>query len=58
MAAAKDAVPKGNKVDDERLPLLAPHMSDELFPEPAIALPAMPLTEHVVEDYVTTWPVR
>jgi error-prone DNA polymerase len=54
MAAAKDAVPKGNKVDDERLPLLAPHMSDELFPEPAVALPAMPLTEHVVEDYVTT----
>jgi error-prone DNA polymerase len=37
-----------------RLPLLAPHMSDELFPEPAVALPAMPLTEHVVEDYVTT----
>ena len=29
-------------------------MSDELFPEPAVALPAMPLTEHVVEDYVTT----
>ena len=54
MAAAKDAVPKGDKVDDERLPLLAPHMSDELFPEPAVALPAMPLTEHVVEDYVTT----
>jgi error-prone DNA polymerase len=38
----------------ESLPLLAPHMSDELFPEPAVALPAMPLTEHVVEDYVTT----
>ena len=38
----------------EPLPLLAPHMSDELFPEPAVALPAMPLTEHVVEDYVTT----
>ena len=54
VAAAKDAVPKGDKVDDERLPLLAPHMSDELFPEPAVALPAMPLTEHVVEDYVTT----
>ena len=54
VAAAKDAVPKSDKVDDERLPLLAPHMSDELFPEPAVALPAMPLTEHVVEDYVTT----
>jgi error-prone DNA polymerase len=41
------------KNDDERLPLLVPHMSDELFPEPAVALPAMPLSEHVVEDYVT-----
>jgi error-prone DNA polymerase len=36
------------------LPLLAPHLSDELFPEPAVALPAMPLSEHVVEDYVAT----
>jgi error-prone DNA polymerase len=36
------------------LPLLAPHMSEELFPEPAIALPAMALCEHVVEDYVAT----
>ena len=42
------------KDDDEKLPLLAPHMSDELFPEPAVALPAMPLSEHVVEDYVAT----
>ncbi len=54
VAAAKDAAANSDKVDDERLPLLAPHMSDELFPEPAVALPAMPLTEHVVEDYVTT----
>jgi error-prone DNA polymerase len=38
----------------EEVPLLTPHMSDELFPEPAIALPAMPLSEHVVEDYVAT----
>jgi len=36
------------------LPLLAPHLSDELFAEPAVALPAMPLAEHVVEDYVAT----
>jgi error-prone DNA polymerase len=36
------------------LPLLAPHLGDELFPEPAVALPAMPLCEHVVEDYVAT----
>ena len=36
------------------LPLLAPRMSDELFPEPAVALPSMPLCEHVVEDYAAT----
>ncbi len=36
------------------LPLLTPHLSEELFPEPAVALPAMPLCEHVVEDYVAT----
>jgi error-prone DNA polymerase len=38
----------------ETLPLLRPHLSDELFPEEAVALPAMPLREHVVEDYVAT----
>ncbi len=36
------------------LPLLTPHLSDELFPEETVALPAMPLSEHVVEDYVAT----
>jgi error-prone DNA polymerase len=36
------------------LPLLTPHLSDELFPEQSVALPAMPLCEHVVEDYVAT----
>jgi error-prone DNA polymerase len=36
------------------LPLLAPHLSDELFSEPPVELPAMPLAEHVVEDYVAT----
>jgi error-prone DNA polymerase len=36
------------------LPLLAAHLDDELFPEPRIALPAMPLNEHVVEDYMAT----
>jgi error-prone DNA polymerase len=36
------------------LPLLTPHLSDELFLEPSVALPAMPLSEHVVEDYVAT----
>ncbi|HEX3505177.1 MAG TPA: error-prone DNA polymerase [Xanthobacteraceae bacterium] len=39
---------------DETLPLLTAHLSDELFPEPHVALPAMPLSEHVVEDYVAT----
>jgi error-prone DNA polymerase len=38
----------------EELPLLRPHLSDELFPEEAVALPVMPLSEHVVEDYVAT----
>jgi error-prone DNA polymerase len=46
-------VPAGAKAD-AALPLLAPHLSDELFPEEAVALPAMPLCEHVVEDYVAT----
>ena len=36
------------------LPLLAPHMSEELFPEPQISLPLMQLSEHVAEDYVAT----
>ena len=39
---------------EDALPLLTPHLSDELFPEPPVALPAMPLSEHVVEDYVAT----
>jgi error-prone DNA polymerase len=41
------------KIEDP-LPLLAAHLSDELFAEEAVALPAMPLAEHVVEDYVAT----
>ncbi len=44
----------GSGRGQDPLPLLAPHLNDELFPEPAVALPAMPLSEHVVEDYVTT----
>jgi error-prone DNA polymerase len=51
-------VPAGAKAQDSAqdlaLPLLAPHLSDELFPEEPVALPAMPLCEHVVEDYVAT----
>jgi error-prone DNA polymerase len=46
--------PRGVARAEEALPLLAPHQSDELFPEPSVALPAMPLSEHVVEDYVAT----
>ena len=48
--------PKSASHGDEKesLPLLTPHLDDVLFPEPAVALPVMPLTEHVVEDYVTT----
>jgi error-prone DNA polymerase len=39
---------------DGALPLLTPHLSDELFPEQPVELPAMPLAEHVVEDYMAT----
>jgi error-prone DNA polymerase len=49
-----DAVKIAAVKADGELPLLAPHLGDELFPEPAVALPAMPLCEHVVEDYVAT----
>ncbi|HXW49388.1 MAG TPA: OB-fold nucleic acid binding domain-containing protein, partial [Xanthobacteraceae bacterium] len=46
--------PRGGVKTDEALPLLTPHLGDELFPEPNVVLPAMPLCEHVIEDYVTT----
>ena len=49
---AQDAAERPKSDDSCRS--LTPHMSDELFPEPAVALPAMPLSEHVVEDYVAT----
>ncbi|MDQ8699609.1 error-prone DNA polymerase [Hyphomicrobium sp. LHD-15] len=39
---------------EKTLPLFDTRLGDELFPEPAIALPAMPLPEHVAEDYATT----
>jgi error-prone DNA polymerase len=39
---------------EQTLPLLTPHLGNELFPEETVALPAMALSEHVVEDYVTT----
>jgi error-prone DNA polymerase len=34
--------------------LLAAERGDELFPEPAVALPPMTLAEHVAEDYAAT----
>jgi error-prone DNA polymerase len=36
------------------LPLLLPHKSDELFPEPQVDLLPMQLCEHVAEDYIAT----
>jgi len=45
---------KKSAADDAPLPLLAPHLSDELFPEPEIVLPPMQLSEHVAEDYAAT----
>jgi error-prone DNA polymerase len=39
---------------DQALPLLTPHLSDELFQEEKVVLPVMALSEHVVEDYVAT----
>jgi error-prone DNA polymerase len=51
---ARSGHPIGSAASEDTLPLLTPHIGDELFPEPAVALPAMPLSEHVVEDYVAT----
>jgi len=45
---------RGGAEANDILPLLTPHLGDELFPEQAVTLPAMPLCEHVVEDYVAT----
>src|SRR5690242_6468892 len=46
--------PRAGGKNGAGLPLLTPHLGDEFFPEPQVALPAMPLCEHVVENYVTT----
>jgi error-prone DNA polymerase len=51
---AQENLAKANLTKDMALPLLAPHLGEELFPEPDVALPAMALCEHVVEDYVAT----
>jgi len=45
---------RGAAKPGQALPLLAPHLGDELFPEDSVALPAMPLGEQVVEDYIAT----
>ncbi len=52
-SASSKSAPASSK-NDQSLPLLTPHLSEELFPEPAVALPAMALSEQVVEDYVAT----
>lgn len=39
--------------DDKALPLFAAAQARELGQEPAMALPAMPLAEHIVTDYQT-----
>ena len=49
--AAKE---KSSPAAPHPLPLFAPHFDDALFPEPEIALPAMPLGEQVIEDYRAT----
>ena len=54
MIGAHPARRIGSAAAEDALPLLTPHLSDELFPEEAVALPTMPLSEHVVEDYVAT----
>jgi error-prone DNA polymerase len=46
--------PRSGVKTDEALPLLTPHLGNEIFPEPNVVLPVMPLCEHVVEDYVAT----
>jgi len=48
------ATGRGSGSGSGALPLLTPHLGEELFPEQPLALPAMPLCEHVVEDYVAT----
>ena len=46
--------PKQAPAFDRPLSLLAAQRGDELFPEPAVALPPMTLAEHVAEDYAAT----
>ncbi len=51
---ARGAAKAQDLAQDDVLPLLTPHLGDELFPEQSVALPAMALSEHVVEDYAAT----
>ena len=46
--------PKQLSALDRPVSLLTAHRGDELFPEPAVALPPMTLAEHVAEDYAAT----
>jgi error-prone DNA polymerase len=50
----RGAVKVQNETQNMTLPLLVSRLSDELFQEESVALPAMGLSEHVVEDYVAT----
>ena len=45
---------RSGAVKTSTAPLFEPHLGDGLFRESPIELPAMPLSEHVAEDYVTT----
>jgi len=46
--------PKQAPARDPPRSLLAAQRADELFPEPAVALPPMTLAEHVAQDYAAT----
>ena len=48
------ATPKQSSVLKRPLSLLDTARGDDLFPEPAVALPPMTLAEHVAEDYAAT----
>lgn len=50
----REALWEARRVPDDELPLFAAARARELGSEPAVALPAMPLVEHVVTDYQVT----
>ncbi|HEU5275847.1 MAG TPA: error-prone DNA polymerase [Xanthobacteraceae bacterium] len=48
------SMPKQSSILERPLSLLGAARGDDLFPEPAVALPPMTLAEHVAEDYAAT----